>query len=290
MGLVYRHTGLSMPGRALPQVPGDQDIADLLSALDEGSTAAPGGLYAAALPAAPASEGAAGSQQAAAGHAAGEEQETVEGAAAPAGPSDGKVAAVCAAVRAALERRDKVRGRTPSGTSGRVCKLQFAMQRACQLLTLPSLHNCSCKLPSLLPSPTASPGLLPASHPDQPRQVRAAGGGAGAGAGCQGGGASGQWGLLRLGSSSCARLKLLGAAAAAARRGLVGAGVASKGLIRIALPCPPFCRAGNRRAHQPLRTASSTCCSLSPMTRCACCGWWGRLPSMWHWLGQCRSP
>ena len=119
---------------SLTQVPGDPDIADLLSALDEGSTAAPGGLYAAALPAAPGSEGAAGSEQAAARHAAGEEKETVEGAVPAAGPSDGKVAAVCAAVRAALERRDKVRGRTPSGTSGRVCKLRFAMV-GFQLLT-----------------------------------------------------------------------------------------------------------------------------------------------------------
>lgn len=126
---------------SLTQVPGDQDIADLLSALDEGSTAAPGGLYAAALPAAPASEEAASSEQPASGSAAGEEREAVNGSAAATGPNDGKVAAVCAAVRAALKRRDKVRGRMLPGTAGSVCKLQFAKQRACQLLMPRSLHN-----------------------------------------------------------------------------------------------------------------------------------------------------
>lgn len=91
------------------QVPRDQDIADLLSALDEGSTAAPGGLYAAALPAAPAIGGAAGSGQGLQGPAVGDEPEAA--AAAGAGESGSKVDAVCAAVRAALQRRDKVRRR-----------------------------------------------------------------------------------------------------------------------------------------------------------------------------------
>ena len=91
-----------------PQVAGDQDIADLLSALDEGSTAAPGGLYAAALPAAPADEAAGGSGLATGVPAAESEGEAAAAAAADRA-SSGKVAAVCAAVRGALERRDRVR-------------------------------------------------------------------------------------------------------------------------------------------------------------------------------------
>lgn len=82
----------------LPQVPGDQDIADFLSALEEASTAAPGGLYAAALPPAPEE----GSGALAAGAAAAADGQPAEAA-------GGKVQAVCAAVRAALARRDKVR-------------------------------------------------------------------------------------------------------------------------------------------------------------------------------------
>ena len=90
------------------QVPGDQDIADLLSALDEGSTAAPGGLYAAALPG---GGGAASSNSAAAADPA-LAGLNAPGAATAAGeqpPAGGKVAAVCAAVRQALEQRGKVR-------------------------------------------------------------------------------------------------------------------------------------------------------------------------------------
>ena len=82
---------LATPPRPSPlQVPGDQELADLLSALEEGSTAATGGLYAAALP------------QADSGAPAdlGEQQ----GAA----PGGGKVRAVCEAVRAAVQARDPV--------------------------------------------------------------------------------------------------------------------------------------------------------------------------------------
>ena len=82
----------------LLQVPGDQDIADFLSALEDSSTAGLGGIYASALPLA------AEAQQAEAAAA-------VDGqpAAAPAVRAGSKVQAVCAAVRAALEQRDKVR-------------------------------------------------------------------------------------------------------------------------------------------------------------------------------------
>lgn len=82
----------------LLQVPGDQDIADFLSALEDSSTAGLGGIYASALPVA------AEEQQAQAAAA-------VDGrpAAAPAVPAGSKVQAVCATVRAALEQRDKVR-------------------------------------------------------------------------------------------------------------------------------------------------------------------------------------
>lgn len=112
------------------QVPGDQDIADLLSALEEGSTAAAGGLYAAALPPSPADEGhqqpplpgeqhqaeplaaaptpAAGTQGGDQGPAGGEQT----------GAEAGKVQAVCAAVRQALQSIDPVggpkRGRQPA--------------------------------------------------------------------------------------------------------------------------------------------------------------------------------
>eukprot|EP00887_Chlorella_sp_A99_P002271 scaffold10.g2271.t1 len=76
-------------------VPGDQDIADLLSALTDGpSTIAPGGVYAAALPAS--SRGGDGVSDAVATGAPG----TGEGEGPP--PTEGKVAAVCAAVREAL--------------------------------------------------------------------------------------------------------------------------------------------------------------------------------------------
>ena len=93
------------------QVPGDQDIADLLSALDEASTAAPGGLYAAALPAGGAasssSSDAAGADASLAGLDA--SGAAVAAAAGEQPAAGGKVAAVCAAVRQALEHRDKVR-------------------------------------------------------------------------------------------------------------------------------------------------------------------------------------
>lgn len=97
------------------QVAGDQDLADFLSALDEGSTAAPGGVYASALPpaAAPASQGEPQAAEAAADAA--EPTETAAGDAQPpaaagaAGAGGSKVEAVCAAFRGAMKRRDEVR-------------------------------------------------------------------------------------------------------------------------------------------------------------------------------------
>jgi hypothetical protein len=86
----------------LPQVAADQDLADLLSTLRDHSTAGPGGLYAAALPPQPPllpNDGGAGPAE---GEAAAEGQATGEGGA-------GKVAAVCATVRAALQQKDEVR-------------------------------------------------------------------------------------------------------------------------------------------------------------------------------------
>ncbi|KAL4420046.1 hypothetical protein ABPG77_007485 [Micractinium sp. CCAP 211/92] len=103
------------------QVSGDPDIADLLSALEEGSTTAAGGLYAAALLPSPADNRAQQPQQP-------EAQQTGEGLAAellpaagsqggeqgPAGSKQtggesGKVRAVCSAVRRALQSRDPAR-------------------------------------------------------------------------------------------------------------------------------------------------------------------------------------
>ncbi len=113
-----------------PQVSGDQDIADLLSALAEGSTTAAGGLYAAALPPSPADNRA--QQQS-------EEQQEDEGLAAgplpaagsqggeqgpagseQAGGESGKVRAVCSAVRRALQSRDPVR-RAAAGQASQRC-------------------------------------------------------------------------------------------------------------------------------------------------------------------------
>ncbi|KAL4852847.1 Elongator complex protein 1 [Chlorella vulgaris] len=87
------------------QVPSDQDLADLLSALSEADTAAPGGLYAAALPPAPTPPPPAAAAEAEPAGAPSPPQADAGSAAQGAG----KVAAVCRAVRAALERRDQVR-------------------------------------------------------------------------------------------------------------------------------------------------------------------------------------
>lgn len=86
------------------QVPSDQDLADLLSALSEADTAAPGGLYAAALPPAPAPSPPAAEAEAEPAVAPSPPQADAGSAA----QGVGKVAAVCRAVRAALKRRYQV--------------------------------------------------------------------------------------------------------------------------------------------------------------------------------------
>ena len=86
----------SMRNPTRVQVPADADVADLLAALSEGSTAAPGGLYAAALPRSLAHEPPVTLSAAAPPPAA-------AAAAGQAGEGGGKVEAVCRAVRQALE-------------------------------------------------------------------------------------------------------------------------------------------------------------------------------------------
>ncbi len=94
------------------QVPGDQDIADLLSALGPSSTAAPGGLYAAALPphdtdSSRDCEGAGGALPSVLGAAAEDHHQQQQEEEAGQGPA-GKVQAVCSTVRTALEQRNSV--------------------------------------------------------------------------------------------------------------------------------------------------------------------------------------
>ena len=150
--------------------------------------------------------------------------------------------------------------------------LQRASQLACPFLT---------------PSPPP-PGSLPARHPDQPRQVRAAGGGAGAGAGCQGGGAGGeQWAMGPTGwwrvyggapPQRCIQEE---------RKAVSPAAIPQPD--QMDLPACAECRAASRRVHPPPRMASSTCCSSSLTTRCEwpaglCCTVLGH--GLWWTLGH----
>ena len=185
-------------------MPGDQDIADLLSALDEASTAAPGGLYAAALPAGGAASSIISSSAADADAAVAGLDAPGAGAAVAAGEqpaAGGKVAAVCTAVRLALEQRDKVHWSVGGSllclpAHELTCTACAGIIGTLACLCLPA-HLLTCLSPRVplpachflvLPLPA---GPLPACHPDQPGQVRAAGGSAEPGAGGQGGGAAG---------------------------------------------------------------------------------------------------
>lgn len=104
------------------QVPSDQDIADLLSALNDASTAAPGGLYAAALPAEDAVPQQAQHEQQhkQAGGPEGDAQPAArtQQTGAAEGSSAGKVRAVCATMRTALEQLDPVGGGWVGGAAG----------------------------------------------------------------------------------------------------------------------------------------------------------------------------